>query len=105
MQQFRYPDAFLGWCNPSLLSGDPLGIFNRFRIMSQDLALNTVFQWSDDASPVGIIFRVGGEDKLNIQRQTELKAPDLNVAFLQDNKERDLDPCPKARKRTNHKNA
>src|SRR5260370_911759 len=52
------------------------------RIMSTNLRTNTVFERRDDASTVGIIFRVGAGDNVYIQRQTNLIPTNLHITLF-----------------------
>jgi len=37
-------------------------------IVRDDLTFNSVFQRGHNTAPVGVVFRVGSEDKLDVQR-------------------------------------
>ena len=41
-----------------------------FRIVCDNLTLDTVFQWSDNTSAIGVIFRVSRKNELNVERQS-----------------------------------
>ena len=55
---------FLEICQAGLLCCDLNGCFQVFRIVGQYLTPNTVLERRDDGTSVGVIFRVGREDKL-----------------------------------------
>ena len=48
------------------LCGDFFADGNGLRVVGDDLTFDTVLEWRHDATPVGIVFRVGGEDKLYV---------------------------------------
>ena len=52
--------------------------------MSANFRTNSVFQWCNDASAVGIIFRVGTGDNVYIQRQANLIAANLYITLFHD---------------------
>ena len=52
--------------------------------MGQNLTLNPVLEWGDDRPSVGVIFRIGREDKLNVKGEPHLETPDLDVSLLKD---------------------
>ena len=58
--------------------------------MRTNLGADAVFQWSDDFSARGIVLGVGGEDQEDVERKTQGIALNLNVAFLHDVEESDL---------------
>src|SRR5690606_4267880 len=87
------------------LSSDPPSDFDRLGIVGDDLAFDTVLQWSYDTSPVGVILGICGEDKLDVQRQPEFEAPNLDVSFLQDVEQRHLNPRLQIRKFVDHEDA
>src|SRR5690606_26618330 len=65
------------------MEGDLARYFDVFRVVGENLTLYAVFQRGDDGTPVGVILRIGGENELDIQREAQFEAPDLDVLFLQ----------------------
>src|ERR1700687_3238249 len=58
--------------------------------MGPDLGADAVFQRSDDFSARGVILGIGGENEENIEREAQGITLNLNVAFLHDVEEPDL---------------
>ena len=58
--------------------------------MRTNLGADAVFQWGDDFSTRRIVLGVGGEDEEDVERKTQGIALNLNVAFLHDVEESDL---------------
>ena len=65
------------------LCGDFFANVNGLGIVCDDLTFNSVLKRGHNTTPVGVIFRVGSEDKLDVQRQPQLKSTNLDVPFLQ----------------------
>ena len=59
--------------------------------MRADLAADAVFERRDDLAARRVVFRVGGEDEQQVERQADRVALNLHVAFLHDVEESDLD--------------
>src|SRR3989454_7067993 len=59
--------------------------------MGANLGADAVFQRRDDFSARGVILGIGGENEENIEREAQGIALNLNVAFLHDVEEADLD--------------
>src|SRR5690606_18367630 len=87
------------------LRRDLLTDFNGLRIVGDDLAVDTVLEWCDNASAICIVFRVGREHKLDIKRKPKLKASYLNIAFLKDVEQRNLYSCLEVGKLVDHEDA
>ena len=82
-------------CRPGFLAHDcHLGLGVE-RVMSADLATETILQGGDDAAPVGVVLRVRGSDQQHVQRKPNLVAADLHVAFFQDVEQPDLNALGK----------
>src|ERR1035437_3562435 len=73
------------------------------RIMRSHLGSEAVFQRGDNASPVGIVLRIGTGDHEDIQGQPDPVAPDLNITLLHQVEEADLNPFGQVRKLVNGK--
>ncbi len=50
----------------SLLPRDFFTDVNGLGVVCDDLAFNSVFQGCDDTASVGVVFRIGSEDKLDV---------------------------------------
>ncbi len=61
------------------------------RIVRADLAADAVFQRRDDLAARRVVFRIGGEHQHHVERQADRIAFDLDVAFLHDVEQADLD--------------
>ncbi len=59
--------------------------------MGADLGADAVLERSDDLAAGGVVLRVGGEDDGHVELEADGVALDLDVAFLHDVEERDLD--------------
>ncbi|CAI8290425.1 MAG: Uncharacterised protein [Flavobacteriia bacterium] len=92
-------------CEPGLLRRDLHGCFQIVRIVGQYLTPDAVFERRNDGTAVGVIFRVGREDELKVQRQPQFETPNLDIALLQDVEQGDLDPGLQVRQLIDHKNA
>ena len=73
--------------------------------MRQNLALYPVLERGDDRSSVGVVLGVGCEHELNVQGQPHLETPNLNVPFLKNVEERDLNARLQIRQFIDRKNA
>src|SRR6266851_2439167 len=76
--------------HPGFLSGDGHSFFDAGGIVRANLGTDAVFQRSDDFSARGVIFWIGGEDEEHVEREAQGIALNLNVAFLHDVEEADL---------------
>ena len=76
---------------PGFLARDLLGRFDLVRIMRHDLTVDAVFQRRDDIAAIRVVFGIGRKNHKQIQRQTDGKAADLQVFFLHDVQQADLD--------------
>ena len=76
--------------HPGFLFGDGDALFEDGRIVGADLAADAVFQRRDDLAARRVVFRVGGEDQQQVERQANRVALNLHVAFLHDVEEADL---------------
>src|SRR5690606_30790809 len=72
------------------LKGDLARYVYRLGVVGEDLALDSVFERGDDGPAVGVILRVGGKHKLNVERQAKFESADLDVFFLQHVEQGDL---------------
>ena len=73
--------------------------------MRAHLGSEAVFERSDDASPVGIVLRIGAGDQEDIQGQPDAVAPDLDILFFHQVEKTDLNPFGQVRQLVNRKNA
>lgn len=62
-------------------------------VVCEDLCAYAVFEWCDDGAAVGVVFGVGGEDELDIEWYADVEATYLDVSFLEDIEECDLEAC------------
>ena len=60
--------------------------------MGADLRTEAVLEGGDDAAAVGVVLRVGAGDHVDVERQADLVAADLDVTLLHDVEEAHLDP-------------
>ena len=75
---------------PGFLRCDGDAFFDGGRIMRADFGADAVFERSDDFSARRVVFRIRGEDQRDIERQAHGISFNLNVAFLHDVEETDL---------------
>src|SRR5580692_2141599 len=78
-------------CDPGLLRSDRHAFFKRRRIVGPNFRADTVFERSDDFSASGVVFGIRGENDQDVQRQAQRVTLNLNVAFLHDVEQADLD--------------
>ena len=91
LQQHRHLHlTLLLGTEPGFLQGDFAGNLDILGVVRKDLTFNTILQGRNDRPPVGIVLRIGCKHKLNIKRQPQLEAADLNIALLQDIEKRNL---------------
>src|SRR5665213_1648831 len=64
--------------------------FNILWIMSKYLAPDSIFQGRNNTTTIGIILRIGSENKENIQRKTQFKSSNLHIPLLQNIKQSNL---------------
>ncbi len=81
----------LGGGDAGFLFGNSAPDFDGGRIMSGYLAFDAVFERSDDAAAVGVVFGIGSEHEHDVYGEAEFEAADLHVAFLEDVEECHLD--------------
>src|SRR5690606_29051480 len=73
--------ALLGG-NTRFLEGDLPGNLDALRVVGQYLAFDPVLERRDDGATVGIILGVGRKYELDIEWQTQLEAPNLDIFLL-----------------------
>src|SRR6184192_1316344 len=61
-------------------------------VVGADLCAEAVLKRRDDAPSVRVVLRVRAGDDVNVNRQAELEAANLHVAFLDEVQQSDLDP-------------
>ena len=81
----------------ALLLDDPDLVFDAARIVGADLRPEAVLEGRDDPSAVRVVFRVRARDHVDVDRQAELEAADLDVALLDQVQESDLDALREVR--------
>ncbi|MCG3120720.1 MAG: hypothetical protein ALAOOOJD_03548 [bacterium] len=70
-----------------------------------NLRADTVLQRRDDVAPIGVIFRVRGVYDHHVERNADRETTNLNVFFLHDVEEADLDARLQIRQFVDRKNA
>src|ERR1700676_136754 len=76
---------------PGFLRSDGHAFFEGRGVMSANLSADAVFERSDDFSARGVVVWIRGENQQNVERQTQRVTLNLNVAFLHDVEQADLD--------------
>ena len=79
------------WRGPGFLRGDGDALFDGLGVVGADLAADAVFERGDDLAAGGVVLGVGGEDDGDVEREADGVALNLDVAFLHDVEEGDLD--------------
>ncbi len=81
-----------GWAGgPGFLGGDGEAFFDVLGVVGADLAADAVFEGGDDLAAGGVVLGVGGEDDGDVEGEADGVALNLDVAFLHDVEEGDLD--------------
>src|SRR5688572_101691 len=75
------PSLLLRYCSAQLDRGGVVGL---------DFRAYPILQGSHDFSPRGVILRVCGEDQNHIERKADRVALNLNITFLHDVEQSDL---------------
>src|SRR5579884_170271 len=70
-------------------------VFYRARIVRANLGADAVFERRDNAAAIGVVFRVGAGDHIDIQRQANLVAANLHIALFHDVQQAHLDALGK----------
>jgi hypothetical protein len=76
---------------PGLLLRDGHALLDGGRVVRADLAADAVLEGRDDLAARGVVLRVGREHHGHVDGQAHRVAFDLDVAFLEDVEEADLD--------------
>ncbi len=76
---------------PRLLRRDRQGVLQPIRIVGDDLRVDAVLERRDDVAAVGVVLRVGGKHELDVERDADREAADLDVLLLQHVEQRHLD--------------
>ena len=89
----RHLDRFpvLSAIEPRFLRGDLHRVLAVGRVVRADLRADAVLQRRDDLAARRVVFRVGGEHHQQVERQADGIALNLDVAFLKDVEQADLD--------------
>src|SRR4051812_21801492 len=74
-----------------LLADDRDLVLQRPRVMGPDLRTQAVLERRDDASPARVVLGVSAGDDEEVERQADRETADLDVAFLEDVEQTDLD--------------
>ena len=85
-------DPGLGLEAVLLLPDDRHLVLERARVVRPDLRAQAVLERRDDPAARGVVLRVGRRDHVQVERQAHDEAADLDVAFLEDVEQADLDP-------------
>src|ERR1035437_4366193 len=80
-----------GAAEPGFLLGDGDALFEDNGVVGADLAADAVLEGGNDLAAGGVVFGVGGEDEEQVEREADGVALNLDVAFLHDVEEPDLD--------------
>ena len=75
---------------PGFLLGDADGFVEGLGVVGADLAADAVFEGRDDFAAGGVVLGVGGEDDGDVELEADGVALNLDVAFLHDVEEGDL---------------
>ena len=75
-----------------LLADDRHLVFEGARVVGPDLRPEAVLERRDDPAARGVVLRVGRGDHVQVERQPDDEAADLDVALLEDVEQADLDP-------------
>ena len=84
--------AVLGREAVLLLADDRHLVLERPRVVGPDLRAEAVLERGDDPAARGVVLRVGRRDHVQVERQPDDEAADLDVALLEDVEQADLDP-------------
>src|SRR5262245_31071253 len=90
---------------PGFLSGDLNTLFHTCRIMSIDFGADPVFERSDDLPTRGVVFWISGKDEHHVERHPDRIALNLNITFLHDVEQTDLNLACKIREFVDRKDA
>src|SRR5208283_307156 len=76
---------------PGFLRSDGHAFLDSGGVVGADFRAHTVFQRGDDFSAGGVVLGIGGEDEEHVEGQAQGIALNLDVAFLHDVEQADLD--------------
>src|ERR1035437_8487013 len=80
-----------GAAEPGFLPGDGDALFEDRGVVGADLAADAVLKGGNDLAAGGVVFGIGGKDEQQVEREADGVALNLDVAFLHDVEEPDLD--------------
>src|SRR5256886_9459271 len=83
---------------PGFLRGDGHSFLDGCGVVRANFGANAVFERGDNFSTGGVILGIGGEDNQHVERQPQRIALNLNVAFLHDVEQADLNFSGQVRK-------
>ena len=89
---------------PRLLGGDPHPFRAAGRIMGADFRTDAILERSDDLAARGVVLGVGRERHQHVERQPHRVALNLDVAFLQDVEQPDLNLAGQIRQLVDREN-
>ncbi len=90
-------DAILGREAVLLLADDGHLVLERPRVVGPDLRPEAVLERRDDPATRGVVLGIGRGDHVQVERQADDEAADLDVALLEDVEQADLDPFGQVR--------
>ena len=76
---------------PGFLGGDGEALFDGLGVVGADFGADAVFEGGDDFAAGGVVLGIGGEDDGDVEGESDGVALNLDVAFLHDVEEGDLD--------------
>ena len=90
---------------PGFLGRDGHAFFDRGRIVGANFRSDAVFQRRDDLAARRVVLRVGAEHQRNVERQADGISLNLNIAFLHDVEQADLNFSREVRQFVDGENA
>ena len=88
-----------------LLADDRHLVLERPRVVGPDLRPEAVLERRDDPAAARVVLGVGRRDDVQVERQPDDEAADLDVALLEDVEEADLDPLGEVRQLVDREDA
>ncbi len=88
MRDFDFLAGVAG--DPGFLRRDGHAFLNGGRVMCMNFGADAVFERRDNFAAGGVVLGIGGEDEEDVERKAERIALNLDVAFLHDVEETDL---------------
>src|SRR5579875_567023 len=72
-------------------------VLDRARVVGPDLGPKAVLEWGNNPTPVGVVLRVGAGDDVQIKREPDLVAADLDIPLFHNVQQSDLNPLAEIR--------